>query len=510
MWWAILAAAGVTPYVLATYPPLYDYYNWAFQGKLLSSLLFGVPPGREAVGALYGLRLQPVPNLAAPLGMAILNLAFSPLVAGRVLVALSGLSFAVAYGHLVRVVQRRPTALEVLGFVWANGYFMSRGYISFLLGLALAFVLIARLTLLMRSPERHTSPTRLVSLAVLGVATYLCHLFAWGIAMVVLACSAAWLLGRGKRRVCAALVASATPGLVLLVWYATARQGSSHVLVYESLLRDKALSLEPLLLFGRSDPFPPLVPTAWANLVAGVAVVGSTLLALTVHKPRLQSRPLMLAAGLLWLAYLVIPFAEIGSNELNSVIKPDERFTLPALLLALSVMPARAPGGWRTLAVTAAALLVLGIHAAEYAHFSRMAEVIEQTVTAAVPADARVLSVTVHQSATGGGCSAVPGPSVGPPALKWFGQVRALEEGGLPRTDVLDTGVLYPRFAESERDLAVIKIAGDPGSLAELRPDGYDVVEVFGCASDIESVGEALGARYHLVTAIPGAGIFQR
>ena len=40
----------------------------------------------------------------------------------------------------VRCLQRRPTVVEFTGFLWVFGYFLERGYVSYLFGLPIAFV----------------------------------------------------------------------------------------------------------------------------------------------------------------------------------------------------------------------------------------------------------------------------------------------------------------------------------------------------------------------------------
>ena len=69
------------------------------------------------------------------------------------------------------------------------------------------------------------------------------------------------------------LAATAAPSALLLVWYTIATPDAGHVVWYGSL-RDKGLALaETLQLFLRLDPYPGIVPTLAAELLATVALV---------------------------------------------------------------------------------------------------------------------------------------------------------------------------------------------------------------------------------------------
>src|SRR5204863_466841 len=123
-WWVILSLAAIIPFAAVEFPPLYDYYHWLFQAHVLKALLVGGAPSVEPVSVLYGFNWTPVPNLAAPISIALLHLLLPLSVAGRVFLALCVLLFAYGFAYLVRSIQRQPTAIEFLGLLWAFGYFM--------------------------------------------------------------------------------------------------------------------------------------------------------------------------------------------------------------------------------------------------------------------------------------------------------------------------------------------------------------------------------------------------
>ena len=72
----------------------------------MSVLLFGTGAGTGVTAGTYILSPMPVPNLAAPVLIGLLNVMLPIEAAGTVFV-LTVLGFPVALGHLVRTLQRR-------------------------------------------------------------------------------------------------------------------------------------------------------------------------------------------------------------------------------------------------------------------------------------------------------------------------------------------------------------------------------------------------------------------
>src|SRR5207237_3275880 len=99
---------------------------------------------------------------------------------------------------------------------------------------------------------------------------------------------------------------------VLLIWYVVARQGGGQTVVslYDSPLRDKLLSLEPLTFFLRPDPFQSPVSTPAANLLCTLALGAAVLV--NVRRPLFGrlAPPVAAAAAILWIFFLCLPFSE--------------------------------------------------------------------------------------------------------------------------------------------------------------------------------------------------------
>jgi hypothetical protein len=114
--WLLLSAATVVALCSTGFLPFYDYYQWLFQGHVVAVLLFGADPGPGFVAEGYSLSPVPVPNLAAPVLIGLFDTVLPTEVAGTVFIVLTALGFACAFGHLVRTIQQRSTAVEFLGF----------------------------------------------------------------------------------------------------------------------------------------------------------------------------------------------------------------------------------------------------------------------------------------------------------------------------------------------------------------------------------------------------------
>lgn len=160
--------------------------------------------------------------------------------------------------------------------------------------------------------------------------------------------------------------------------------------------RDKAIALtETLQFFLRSDPFPPVTALFWVNLVVVLAFGGIVASQFDVRAIRtaVSTRPVLWLSGALAVVALVLPISTV-----NDLIKPDERFVAPALLLAIAALPyhavrrpAAAPGP-----VLAAA--VIALHLVEYVNVGARIAGVDAAIDATVPDDTSVLNVTVSAS----------------------------------------------------------------------------------------------------------------
>ncbi|OZM79940.1 hypothetical protein [Pseudonocardia sp. MH-G8] len=500
--WIVLSAATVALVCSTHFPPFYDYYQWLLQGHVVSVLLFGADSAGAGIAGNYVLSPVPVPNLAAPVVIGTLDAVLPTEAAGQVFAVLAVLGFALAYGHLVRTIQQRATPIEYTGFLWAPGFFLYKGYLSYLVGLALVFVLVA---MLHRVTTRAGAPTgaRLWALCGLSTVLYLSHLLAWSIGALVVFGYALVLAHRRLRRPAVLLVLTLAPAVVLAAWYVLSEGGGSGITFYGSWF-DKAISLtETLQLFLRLDPFPPAFPIFWVNVAAVVAFVALVTLLLDRRALRtaLATRPVLWLGGLLAAIAIVLPISMV-----NDLIKPDERFVLPALLFVVAALPYRAAPALATPAVVALVSAVLGLHAIEYVDVGARIGRLDAVTDGAVPAGAPLLEITIPSRH---GCVPASGPTVGVPVLKWFGVDFALETGRT-RVNVDETSLVHLRAA-GPPDLTVLDIPASDVP-AEVRPIAfqYPYLQVNGCSSDLAAVEPGLASRYEGVARGEGFTIFRR
>ena len=487
--WLLLTLATMTVLIVPGFLPWYDYLEWLLQGRIVEELLTGAP------GTGYGLLPVPVPNLAAPLGIGLLALALPIEAAGRVLLVLGCLSFAYSYAFLVRRLQDRPTMIEFTGLVWVFGYFLYRGYVSYLFALPLVFLGIAVLHQLL---DAAMSRARIAVLTVLDVLAFLSHLVAWAVLLLAVACYAAALARRHRVAAAAAILATTVPSVVLLAWYTIAAPGNRHISIYTSL-RDKVLALaEPLQFFLRLDPYPGNVPALPAQVIVTLSVL--LMLATGLRRPTLRSlrTPVAAAAIALLALALVSPVSNV-----NDLTKPDQRLLFPAVLLLMASARWKPSGRLRDAAVVAAVLAVLGLHLAELQSVQPPLQRLAQAGWESIPAGSSVTTVAVPSD---GGCGTDRVPSIGVPALKWF-DVERLLRTGQTRANLQETSAIRLQFnPRIQPGLTALTssaaLAANDIATATAAPPAY--IEVIACSADLDTVQKQLGSRYRRVSV--GAG----
>jgi len=381
------------------------------------------------------------------------------------------------------------------------GFFLYKGHLSYTVGVAVMIVLVAHLH---RSVRRST-PLRSANLAVvtgLGVLLYLSHLLAWLMGGVAVLAYAAVLGRRGRRRAAVRLIVSMCFGVVLAGWYVLAEHGGTGVVLYPSW-PDKAIALtETFQFFLRLDPFPPTFPPLWVNAALAAAFAALVLIPLDRRGCReaIRTRPV------LWLsAALAVVAVGLPVSMVNDLIKPDERFVAPALLLAVAALPYRPTRLGVTALGAAFAAVVVAAHGVEYIDVGRRIARVDAAIDAGVPDQARVLHLTVPARY---GCTASTGPVTGVPVLKWFAVDHALE-GGPAGVNVEETSLVHTR---DPGELGTTVLALDSADVPAVLPtaSAYQYVEAIACGSDLDRIGRALAPAYRLVSRGASYAIFHR
>ena len=506
--WVALCTATVGMLYSTHFLPLYDYYQWLFQGHVMSVLLFGSaagpagPAGPAGVAGSYALAPVPVPNLAAPITIAALDVVLPTEAAGQLFVVLAVLGFAISFGFLVRALQNRPTAIEYLGFAWAPGFFVYKGYLSYLVGLALAFAPIA---VLHRAAARPDGPRRgtLWLVDVLAAVLYLSHLLAWVIGVLAVLAHAVVLVRSGRGRRAGLLLATLLPGVVMAGWYVLAEHGGTGTSFYTSWL-DKGISLaETLQFFLRLDPFPPVFPIFWVNVVLAVAFTAVVLR----HLDRAALRTALARRPVLWLAIALAVIALVTPiNTVNDLIKPDERFVLPALMLAVAALPYRALRARTTEFIAVLVAAVLGLHVVEYVDVGHRIREVDRATDAAVPAGAPLLQLAIPSRY---GCTPSPGLSIGVPVLKWFGVDHALETGQA-HINVDETSIVHATDPDAPGMTVLAAALPEVPALVAPLAAAHPHLEAIGCPSDLTGIEQALTGSYRPISRGAGFTIFRQ
>jgi hypothetical protein len=511
--WCLLSAVATLP-LSVPFPPLYDYHHWVFQGRVVADLLFSHPDSRASVSSLFSLRLTPVPNSASPVAIGILSLFLDPEVAGRVFAVVAALSFAYGYASLSRAVQRRATAFEFLGLPWGFGYFLYKGYVSYLFSLSIAFFVLAYLCRIHGRRPARVSRVDVGVLVVLVTLAYLAHLFGWVVVAMAVAFYAADLFRRpSSRREAIAVGASVVPSIVLLAVYLLRQEaaGGSELAFYPHLLfsGEKLVSLvEPFMLFLRPDPFVTLVPTFWLN-VLGFAAIGGAL-ALNVDRGQSTRTPVLLVLSLaLVFAALVTPLSTAGG-----LARPDERLVFPGVLIALTTIGMKRMSATRVLACAASVVLILGLHFMEDRRVSGRSADIDALIDATVPRGEPVLSLVLSDGPVNGGCdSGFSGPSFGAPTLRWFGLFQLMDNSRFD-IDLLETSIVSRTHAIGPRPDLLVETrttsAFRGGDDLKAESANFAFIEASGCAADLALVRDRYADAYDVVGATAGLEILRR
>jgi hypothetical protein len=390
----------------------------------------------------------------------------------------------------------------LLGFPVVFGYFMYKGYDSYLLSLALAFFAVGTLHRVTCGGTARPARRDIALLAGLGVALYLCHLFGWMVFALATGIYTLRLMRQARWRAGLWLGSTVLPALALLGWYTAGSIGGSKVILYP-LLSEKILSLvEPLMLFLRTDPFTPPLATFWTNLGGGLLILALLVANLGSPLRKQPWLPLLLTAAILGGIALVLPISEFSGD-----IRPDERFVLPAVLLGLASLRFKPLTVGRGAAMSAVVLLILGYHLVEYRSAGTALSEIKQSTAAVLPPGAAVLSLTVNSGATHAPCAAGADVfSVGAPTLKWFGLERLLGSGAALSANVMPTSLVHAKIgAQAVPNLTVVEMS--PGQIRAAGPLGlemvglYPYIEVFGCPQDLDTARAAFTPQYETVAA---------
>jgi len=325
-----LGAVVAAVLLLAPYPPLQDFSEWAYQGQLLARLLRGLPIGE------IRLATTPVPNSSVQLVLGLLSLVMPAAMAARLfLLGLVGASVAVSLALGRRYQREAPGAFAALLLVavFLNAAFWN-GYANFQLGM----VLLGAWFLL---PEaRRASAFVIMGFSLVIFFTHAMIFFAF---CALLGTTA--LLDR--RRILATMI-GLLPAVLLTGWYVgidagggateTSSAGGLAGFVAYKLYTIAKLGPYHNFVFAEGGDILTRPALYWAGGAINLGFAAGLLAALglglhaAIRRRRLPWAPLLAATGLLGL-FAVLP------DLVQNVVNPGERLMLPAMLMLLLVLP---------------------------------------------------------------------------------------------------------------------------------------------------------------------------
>lgn len=395
-WLAVaLTAVVVAPVWLVDHPPLQDYPYHLVRAHVL---LHHGDPGlgyRET----FTVSWYPAPYaLADWLVAGFGRLAGIPL-AGKLVLSLYLGLFPWSFLYLTRGVGEGRSALGFLGFLLVLNWHFHMGFVSYALSLPAALFALGWWWRRRRALAGTGAGAwnGVAPLALLALATYLFHVYAFGVLAFVLVVLA---LAEGRRegaalRLLARTLAALSPALALLagaVLRVVGRSGAGSgggegplLLLYGGFQRKVLLALGSL----------PSFSVAWETALFALGIVVALAAAAAAWRRGRRPEPsLLVAAAALAVLYVLLP------DHLGRVFFVANRVPLFLLLVGLAALPAPASPALRRLAVLACAALALA-HAAVLAH--RYLEIDRrlgdyEAALAALPAGARVAFLADRQA----------------------------------------------------------------------------------------------------------------
>jgi hypothetical protein len=489
----------VAPIWLVRYPPLQDYPDLLMQGAILRNW---TNPALH-LGQIY--RLQPglPPRLAALSLLTLLGRTFNPETAGRLTISVYLLLFPLSVSYLFRAVRRQSSSAELVAFLLAYNFWFFQGSLDFLLGMAVVCFSLGYLV-------RHWAQLDgglAVRLAAFSILCYLSHIMAYVVLALVV--GLLWLVTPDHRRRRSALaVAAVLPGLLLLAAYLLVAGHAGGALAFTPSLPNKLVAyVMPLLTFFRFEPFAAALPVTFANILLWAAAGALLLVGVDRERP-VQAPHLLIVGGILLAVALVAPV------QVGQLWRFDDRLVLPAyLLLATAVRfrprTVRQDLCWAALTIAVCCLQFIQMQAPS----ARLAEV-QSAVLPLLTPDKAIAGFTILDYPIRPGClnrglqdvySIASFPTIRFPVY------QLLDTGRYDYGSLFDVGLLQHRQTTQRSDLVVKDLMrSDAAAYAigfrDQTSGQYDLIEVFGCESDIEITVSAL-AGYDLAYRAEGVAI---
>jgi len=442
---------------------------------------------------------------------------------GKLFFVLTTLAFVGGGSYLIRAVQGRPTALELLPLVWAYDRFVYDGILNYHLALGLCLLTIGYLHRATDNARRVPSRFSMAVLACLGVLTYFSHILGWVPLCLAIAVYSALLCLRERSWRGMLPMLSLLPSTLLLVWYVASRSGGISWVLYPSLTAKLYAWAPAFLLFFRLDPLGLQPPMALVLNVGVWAVMAGMVIGFADRGQRASPGDLFHAAPLLSALSCLACAALIPFYLFANMGRPDVRFLQPAMWLAIASVRYRKPSGGQTAAPVLLVMLVLAVNLVQFARASPQLVEVFEALHRAVPKDTRVYSVSLRSPplslSEAVEDSGLINFTVGMPILDYFDLYRFIAHGGYT-ADLGMFGIAWlansPTAPPPQLRLATLSNRDLRATAAAIRTQAgqFDIVELFGQSSDVRAVEAyvapalvpvASGTHYSVLAPVAGS-----
>ena len=351
---AMLTLAAWAPLFVTPFLPLSDLPNNA----AAASMLFDAATGKGTVGEHYYVSLAPTPYWTGYIVMAAANAVGGVLFAAKAIVALLAIVMPLSVMRLLIALGRSPRlGLWAFAMFWEHNLYS--GWVTYLLGMAIALYALARLI----EVETLREGYHLLPWTVLAALTH-----AQAVALLAVA-GVALTLRRGLRGrpMAPQVLALAGGALPVLAWARGHVSPSGNVASPPWTFDWHPGVVKAARLFTYTFDHYPREPAVWAPAFAFAAMLLCPLLVATLVRPRGGRRERTIDAAIITLScvalYAALPF------EIRGPMRHFHNYPRYAtfILLTLLLLPNPDLRGWRALAlvpgiVAAAAMDVTTLH----------------------------------------------------------------------------------------------------------------------------------------------------
>jgi len=264
----------------------------------------------------------PTPYVSADYLALLFGHFFSILIAGKLILSTYVALMVWAIAYLTTSLDDVPNPFGLAGFLFVFNWFFNMGFVNFAFGIPFFFLFLTYWWI----NKDDLTPVKLAVLGTLATCVYLSHICSYGLLLLVFLVLTAYC-GRKHPRVFLGVVAL-LPSLVLLSLALARDVPSTHVGVLTAFITS-SVSDKLSIAFGRALPYWASYDPWWERRIVGSAgfLILTLLLlqALTSQSDR-RRNAMMLAVGVLILAYLMLP---------NHLVSPDTVFVASRALIFL-------------------------------------------------------------------------------------------------------------------------------------------------------------------------------